>query len=197
MVTKMKSILLTRKVKLWVIDNIASLASGIDENSKKDWDPVNHWLLELRFAGIASLMLHHLSKEGTQRGTSAREDNLDISLMLKAPHDYSPEDGARFIVHFTKSRVSTKDLPLISDIELKLTEDEHGQGVWTYKNVRREAKIEVLRMIDEERSNKAIMETLGISKGRVSQIRKEAVNESLLDKNGKLTQTGFKVVYGL
>ena len=34
----MKSILLSRKIKLWVVDNLASLAAGIDENVKKDWD---------------------------------------------------------------------------------------------------------------------------------------------------------------
>ena len=36
--TKMKRILTTRKIKLWIIDNLASLASGLDENAKKDWD---------------------------------------------------------------------------------------------------------------------------------------------------------------
>ena len=83
----MKSILLTRKIELWIIDNLASLASGLDENAKKDWDPINAWLLELRFAEISTIMLHHVNKDGGQRGTSAREDNLDISVLLKSPHD--------------------------------------------------------------------------------------------------------------
>ena len=109
-----------QKIKFWVIDNLASLASGIDENVKKDWDPINQWLLELRFSGITTLMLHHTNKEGGQRGTSAREDNIDISIMLKNARDYTPEDGARFIVHFTKQRIPTKDLQLISDTEFKL-----------------------------------------------------------------------------
>jgi hypothetical protein len=42
---RMKSILTARHIKLWIIDNIASLASGLDENSKKDWDPINGWPL--------------------------------------------------------------------------------------------------------------------------------------------------------
>jgi hypothetical protein len=124
--SKIKQILLTHQVKLWVIDNLASLASGLDENKKQDWDQVNQWLLELRFAGISTIMLHHLGKAGNQRGTSAREDNLDISIILKSPHDYTPEDGARFIVHFSKARVSQKDLQAIGDIEFKLQEDESG-----------------------------------------------------------------------
>jgi len=68
----MKRILLKRKVKLLVLDNLASLASGLDENKKSDWDAVNTWLLELRFAGISTIMLHHVNKSGGQRGTSAR-----------------------------------------------------------------------------------------------------------------------------
>lgn len=66
--------------KVIVLDNIASLCPGLDENSRKDWDPINQWLLDLRFNGISAMMLHHTGKEGGQRGTSAREDNLDISI---------------------------------------------------------------------------------------------------------------------
>jgi 5S rRNA maturation endonuclease (ribonuclease M5)/predicted XRE-type DNA-binding protein len=189
---KMKRILLTRKIKLWVIDNLASLASGLDENSKKDWDPINQWLLELRFAGIATIMLHHVNKDGGQRGTSAREDNLDISIMLKKPNDYTPEDGARFIVHFSKARVSTSKLNLIGDIEFKLTLDEYENHIWTFKNVRQSAKIEVVKLIDEGLDQKTIAETLNVSKGYVSQLKKQAIKENLITAKGKLTPTGFE-----
>jgi len=191
---KMKQILLTRKVKLWVIDNLASLASGLDENKKQDWDPINSWLLELRFSGIATIMLHHVNKDGGQRGTSAREDNLDISMMLKKPHDYTPEDGARFVAHFSKARVSTSRLNLIGDTEFKLIIDESGNHVWTCKNVRQSAKIEVIKMIDDGLDQKTIAENLNVSKGYVSQLRKQAVNDGWLSAKGKLTPTGFERV---
>ena len=80
--TTMKRILTTRGIKLWMLDNLASLAPGIDESSKCDWDPINQWLLELRFKGISTVMLHHEGKGGDQRGTSGREDNIDYSLSL-------------------------------------------------------------------------------------------------------------------
>lgn len=189
--TKMKSILITKKIKFWVIDNLASLASGIDENVKKDWDPINQWLLELRFAGITTLMLHHTNKEGGQRGTSAREDNIDISIVLKSARDYTPEDGARFIVHFTKQRIPTKDLSLIADTEFKLITDESGQYVWTWKNIRKENTRAVLELLNDGMDTKTICETLGITKGRVSQIRKKAVKDGYLTPKGSLTQTGY------
>jgi uncharacterized protein YerC len=185
-----KRFLLTRKVKLWVVDNLASLASGLDENSKRDWDPINQWLLELRFAGISTIMLHHVNKEGGQRGTSAREDNLDISITLKNPHDYTPEDGARFIVHFAKARVQTKYLNLISDTEFKLQSID-GVQVWTHEGVKASNEREVIRMLDDGMTYRDIAKDLNISVGVITKIKKRAIENGYLTEKGKLTQTGF------
>jgi putative DNA primase/helicase len=191
---KMRQILLTKRVKLWVVDNLASLASGLDENKKQDWDPINQWLLELRFAGISTVMLHHVNKDGGQRGTSAREDNLDISLILKPPHDYTPEDGARFVVHFSKARTSTRDLQLITDTEFKLTTDEAGRYVWTWGSVRRENRRTVLQMLNEGMKQTEIVDALGLSKGQVSKIKTQAAKDGLITTNGKLSQSGLTLL---
>jgi putative DNA primase/helicase len=194
--TKMKSILITKGIKLWVVDNLASLARGIDENVKRDWDPINSWLLDLRFSGIATIMLHHTGKEGGQRGTSAREDNIDVSMILKRPHDYVAEDGARFISHFTKTRVKTSDLQLVADTQFQLSEDRDGRFCWTWSNVKGHIRVEVLRMLDEGHKYEAITDALGITKGRVSQIKSSAIHEELLTTKGKLTPSGFRLVHG-
>jgi putative DNA primase/helicase len=194
--TKMKSILITKGIKLWIADNLASLARGIDENVKRDWDPINSWLLDLRFSGIATIMLHHTGKEGSQRGTSAREDNIDVSMILKRPHDYVAEDGARFISHFTKTRVKTSELQLVADTQFQLSEDRDGRFRWTWSNVKGHIRVEVLRMLDEGHKYEAITDALGISKGRVSQIKSSAINEDLLTTKGKLTPSGFRLVHG-
>ena len=47
---------------------------------------------------------YFFSKGGQQRGTSRREDALDVVLALKKPDDYRPDQGARFEVHFEKAR---------------------------------------------------------------------------------------------
>ncbi len=187
----MKSVLTAWHVKLLVLDNLASLASGLDENSKKDWDPINAWLLELRFAGISTVMLHHVGKEGDQRGTSTREDNLDVSIVLKRPHDYCPEEGARFIVHFTKARIPTADLQLIADIEFKLTQDKSGRAAWTWANIRGQRKREILKMLDEALEVNAICEALAVTRQYVSKVKKEAIEKNHLTRAGKLTQSGF------
>ena len=187
---KMTSILLTRHIKLWIVDNLASLAGGLDENKKQDWDSINAWLLDLRFKGIATLLLHHVGKEGTQRGTSAREDNLDCSVILKAPSDYSQEDGCRFVVSFTKARVSQAGQPLITDTEFTLQEDEAGKYSWTWRNVKKERKKEILKMLDEGMEYDAIKEALGCAKSYITKVKQEAIKAGQMATNGKLTPAG-------
>ena len=167
-----KSVLLSMGIKTVVFDNNASLAPGIDENSKKDWDPINQYLLDLRFNGITSVLLHHVNKEGGQRGTSAREDNIDLSIMLKQPSGYLPEAGADFIASFSKARVAYADLNKLQDVRFTLTEMD-GDLTWEWRNVKAEIKQEVLRMIDQGMDYKDIASELGISKGRISQIKAE------------------------
>jgi putative DNA primase/helicase len=189
--TNMKRILTTRGVKLWVIDNLASLAPGIDENSKKDWDPINAWLLNLRFAGIATIMLHHESKGGGQRGTSAREDNLDNSIILKKTFDYTPEDGCKFIMHFAKNRIRTQDLGLITDTQFQLRQDESGQLIWTWGGVKSENKKEILRLTDEGMKGSDIASAVGMTRQYVSKVQIQAKRDGLLSSNSKLSPTGF------
>jgi len=193
---KMKAILTSRGVKLLVLDNLSSLTRGIDENSKRDWDPINQWLLELRFAGISTILPHHTNKEGGQRGTSAREDNIDISIILKSTFDYVPEDGAKFIAHFTKHRVRTSKLKDIADTQFQLTEDESGLLVWSWGNVKAETKLEVLRLLDEGHNQSDVASMVGVHKGTVSKIRKQALKEGQMTLKNKLTQSGCRVIYG-
>jgi putative DNA primase/helicase len=193
---QMKAMLIQKGIKLFVVDNLASLASGLDENAKQDWDPINQWFLELRFAGISTIMLHHVNKDGKQRGTSAREDNVDISILLRPPHDYTTEDGARFIAEFNKKRISTKYLGMIADTEFKLSLDESGEYVWTYSDVKRGREVEVLRMLGEGTKQIDVAETLGINRGQVSKIRSRAIKEGHLTQQNKLTQSGLSHVFG-
>jgi putative DNA primase/helicase len=188
----MKELLLDYEVKVWVVDNIASLAPCYEENAKDQWDPINQWFLELRFAGITTIFLHHANKDGGQRGTSGRTDNVDIVISLEKPARYSPEDGAKFVIKFQKHRIEQKYLPLIADTEFALETDEAGHYFWTYGSLKRRTKAQVLKMFSEGLAANDIAEELKLSKSRVSQIKTAAVGEGLMTKDGKLTQSGFE-----
>ena len=83
--------------------NICATATG-SEIASDAWVPMQNWLLQLRRQGVAVLLIHHAGTNGRQRGTSRREDALDTVIALRRPDDYSPEQGARFEVHFEKLR---------------------------------------------------------------------------------------------
>ena len=192
----MKNILLEFKIKVFVIDNIASLAGGIDENAKKDWDPINSWLIDLRFAGITSIPLHHTNKDGAQRGTSAREDNIDLSIILKRPPNSGPENGADFIVSFSKSRVPSEYLKFMQETRFTLGQDAHGETIWKWGASKAETKKEILRLIDAGTTYDEIHAELKVAKGSITSIKKAAVKDGLLTPDCKLTEEGINFVNG-
>lgn len=184
-----KAMLLEMCIKLVCFDNIASLAPGLDENSKEAWDIINLWLIDLRFAGISSVLVHHMGKAGTQRGTSGREDNIDISISLVKPGDYTPEDGCRFIAQFTKHRLPQSDLSLIADTEFKLVQ-EGNHYTWSWGNVAKKSKKECLRLLVSGTEQKTIASILGVGKGTVSKWKAFFISKKLMTDKNMLTPTG-------
>ena len=90
-------------VRLIVLDNLSSLSS-IRENRSDDWrESFLPFLIKCRRRGVAVLLIHHVNKSGEQRGTGAREDHLDASIILK-PLVGENNEGAQFKVEFTKCR---------------------------------------------------------------------------------------------
>ncbi len=89
---------------LIVVDNLSTVCRSVRENEADSWGPVQSWCLRQRAAGKSVLLIHHAGKSGGQRGTSKKEDVLDSVISLRRPVDYDASQGARFEVHFTKSR---------------------------------------------------------------------------------------------
>lgn len=87
-----------------VLDNLSSLIHGTKENEAEGWEPVGQWAIRQRAQGRTLVFVHHAGKNGGQRGTSKREDLLDVVIRLHRPEGYRPEQGARFAVHFEKAR---------------------------------------------------------------------------------------------
>ncbi len=114
------------------LDNLSCWARTGRENEAESWLPVADWILSLRRRGIAVVLIHHAGKGGQQRGTSKREDLLDVVIGLSRPTDYEPSQGAVFVAEFTKARNLAGDDA--ESIELKLggTDD---RAVWTWQTV--------------------------------------------------------------
>ena len=91
------------QAKLIILDNLSTLWRG-DENEAQAWGTVQDWLIGVRSKGRSVLIVHHAGKSGGQRGTSRREDVLDVVLALRRPESCGIGAAASFNVAFEKSR---------------------------------------------------------------------------------------------
>ena len=120
--------------RVLILDSLSTLChSETPENDAASWDEMQAWLLKLRRQGVTILFCHHDSKASSQRGTSKREDILSQVVQLLRPKDYTPDQGARFEVHFTKARgVHGADA---APYEAWLAADAQGRQQWTVREL--------------------------------------------------------------
>lgn len=90
------------KPRMVILDNLSTLAAGLDENDNTQLDGLNDWLISMRALGTAVVLVHHSGKSGDQRGASRREDPMDLVVRL-ADRGAEGEDQT-FRVEFPKAR---------------------------------------------------------------------------------------------
>lgn len=156
-------------IQVVILDNISSLFTGVDENDKQSWEPINAWLIRLRHRGLAVILVHHSGKGGGQRGTSGREDALDCVIQLSKPPEHDPRDGCHFHLKFTKTRSIKGDD--VAPLEVRLTEYD-GRLDLEYEPLEESHESEVERLLEGGLRGKEIADRLGISPGYVSKLTK-------------------------
>jgi hypothetical protein len=161
--------------RLLVLDNISTLCRSGVENEAESWVAVQEWVLSLRKRGVATLLIHHSGKGGQQRGTSKREDIMDVVMNLRRPQDYSPSDGARFELHFEKARgLMGED---VKALEANLHSGTDGSMVWTWRDLERADKERIVQMSKDGMTTRDIATEVGKSKSTVARILKAAVQD--------------------
>jgi putative DNA primase/helicase len=169
-------------VDLVVFDNLSTLCTNGSESASDSWVPMQNWLLKLRRRGIAVLLVHHAGTNGRQRGTSRREDALDTIIALRRPEDYSPEDGARFEVHFEKLRnriESDGAVPFEAKLEA-ISADEAAGVRWLDCDLRPPVLKQAAHLFKDGLSVREVAGTLRVSKTEAGRLRLRAVADGLL-----------------
>jgi putative DNA primase/helicase len=167
-------------VDLVVFDNLSTLCTNGSESASDSWVPMQNWLLKLRRRGIAVLLVHHAGTNGRQRGTSRREDALDTIIALRRPEDYSPEDGARFEVHFEKLRnriESDGAVPFEANLEA-ISADEAAGVRWLDCDLRPPVLKQAAQLFKDGLSVREVAGTLRVSKTEAGRLR---LRQSLMD----------------
>lgn len=153
------------------VDNLSAWARSGRENEAESWGPIADWILSLRRRGMAVVLIHHAGKGGQQRGTSKREDLLDVVIGLSRPADYNPSQGAVFVAEFTKARnLSGNDA---EGIELQLGGDE-DRATWTWRTVESSTYDRVVALAKEGLKQADIAIELGVNKSNVSRAMRKA-----------------------
>jgi len=164
--------------ELIIVDNISTLVRSVKENEAEGWLPVQGWALAHRRAGRSVLFAHHTGKGGLQRGTSRREDVLDTVIGLRRPSDYTPDQGARFEVHFEKARGFHGDDARTFEAKY---EERNGAAMWMRTEI---ADVEIDRVVDalkEGVSLRGVANELQMHRSKVERLKKKAAAMGKLD----------------
>jgi hypothetical protein len=165
-----------------ILDNLSCWARSGRENEAESWLPIADWIMSLRRRGIAVIMVHHAGKGGQQRGTSKREDLLDVVIGLSRPADYDPSHGAVFISQFTKARHLTG--PDAENLEMRLGGDE-DRATWTWSTVESSTYDRIVAMSNDGLKPGEICAELEINKSTVSRHLRKAREQGDLVPGGK------------
>ena len=178
------------EIGVLILDNLSCLSPGTEENDKNAFDVISQWMIGLRHKGITVILLHHAGKGGDQRGTSGREDALDIVIKLTRPPGHKPSDGAKVIVSFEKSRGVYGSG--ISDFTFSLGDDEEGNLIWlTDVPISSSNKEEIIALLGEGKTPNEIMVIVGGSKQNISKHKQWAVERGYLFENIKTRRISF------
>lgn len=158
-------------IRMVVIDNLSCLCRSGNENEGGSWGATQSWILDLRRRGIAVLILHHSGKSGGQRGTSRREDVLDVVIGLRRPENYNPSQGARFEVHIEKGRHLYGEDATAFEARMEVVD---GKAVWHVTDLTpapvSERDGQIYELSSQGLSIRKIAEETGISKSTVERV---------------------------
>jgi hypothetical protein len=163
------------------LDNLSTLASGVDENKSIDWEIIQPWLLKLRRINVTVIFIHHAGRNNQMRGASKREDPASWVLRLDSPNDADERAGAHFISRFTKWR-GAKSQPKSYE--------------WTYRpeiggeiliECKESGPLVVFRQHIENGLDvcSSIADEMGVSAGFISQLATKAEHQGWLLKKGR------------
>ena len=168
--------------ELVVLDNLASLV-GFKSGDPDAWGNLQRFLVLQRQLGRAVLMVHHANKQGAQRGSSRREDVLDLVLALRRPDGYAAREGARMEIHFEKTRGLYGDAvaPIEARLETGEPDEPGGAARWTWGPARTDTLTQLVALLKEGLNPNQAARALGISKSKSYLLRQRAVERGLVE----------------
>jgi hypothetical protein len=156
--------------ELLILDNLAALAPASNEKEGEEWIVIQAWMKELkRKYGVTTMFLHHAGHSGASRGTTRREDLLDIVIELKRPKEYKASQGLRAELVFGKTRGKLSQYA--EPLEIWLESDRNGRLSWQWCKLEDVRETQVIDLREKDNlSERSIAEATGIPRTTVQRI---------------------------
>jgi putative DNA primase/helicase len=156
---------------LW-LDNLASLCPSSQEDETGDWIMVQDWLLYLRRKGITTMFLHHAGKSGAQRGSSVKEDVLNVVINLSHGDGYEMEEQLRAQVRLEKVRGKAAVGNAVQPFEVMLRTD-NGEAQWLIRPLKELVEKRAFEMFSANMKPNDIAQDLRLNRFQVYRLRKK------------------------
>ncbi|BBF94483.1 AAA family ATPase [Blastochloris tepida] len=169
------------KADLVILDNFSVLAGVDDENDAAAMQPVLTFLLRMKQAGIATILVHHSNKGGeSYRGSSKIATTFEVIVGLKQNHGVASRHTAAFDLAFTKFRGVRNDT--IVETTAWLEENTKGVLRWRWKE---SEDAELARVVTLVRScqyarDADIAKAMEVSTGKMSKLKNMAIAKKLI-----------------
>jgi hypothetical protein len=158
-----------------IVFDTLSACFRFDTNDPEGWERVNQFYISLRLKGKCVIVVHHAGKNGSQRGRTDGDDNLDLAIRLDAPKGWAPGDGCKFNLSYEKVRAASR-------LREFYAEYDEMEG-WTMPEPTDEAEVVKLHM--EGKSVRSIAKTLELSTSKVQRAIDKARKSGKLDEEVK------------
>jgi len=172
---------------LVILDNFSVLASVDDENDAASMQPVLRFLLRMKQADIATLLVHHSNKGGNDyRGSSKIATTFEVMIGLKPCQGIASRHPTAFELEFSKYRGLRNDT--IKRTTVWLEETSQGSMRWRYKESEDETLsrlVQLVRSCDYGKQEDLAKE-MGVSTGLLSKLKQKAI------ATGKITAAEWK-----
>ena len=169
------------KADLVILDNFSVLAGVDDENDAAAMQPVLTFLLRMKQAGIATVLIHHSNKNGeSYRGSSKIATTFEVIVGLKQNNGVASRHSAAFDLAFTKFRGVRNDT--IVETTAWLEKDAKDVLRWRWKESEDAELKRVVMLVQscQYPRDADIAEALNVSTGKLSKLKNTAIARKLI-----------------
>lgn len=168
---------------LVVLDNLSTLATSLEqENDAVSFNPVLMFLMTLKQAGAACILVHHSNKAASNyRGSSKLATTFEVILQLQREVGAAARDGAAFVTDWDKKYRGLRDAT-IRNQTMWLSKGDDGRMRWQAEVSKADELAELVRLVEtcNYSSGKELAEAMKRSESWVSKAKTQAIVGKLI-----------------